>query len=167
MSGRLHEFFTVDHHRLEALLDRASAKPNEVDMKPYGKFREGLLRHIRMEERILFPAAKTVNEELMKKLIPRFRLEHGALTALMVPSPTPGMIKAIRYVMERHDLAEEEPGGMYDVCEELAHAQVDELLAILKKTPEVPVHPHNDHPIAMRSARRALDRAGYDYDLIS
>ncbi|MBS1735891.1 MAG: hemerythrin domain-containing protein [Bacteroidetes bacterium] len=166
MNKPLHEFFTNDHHRLEQLLNKATAHPEEIDMDYYHQFRKGLLRHIKMEEKTMFPAAKKVNESLMQELIPRFRLEHGALTALMVPPPTFELIKAIRNVLEKHDLAEEEPGGLYDVCEALTQGQTQELLDVLATIEEVPVHPPNPAPIAIESARRALARAGYDYDAI-
>ena len=68
--------------------------------------------------------------------------------------------------MEIHDLAEEEPGGLYDVCEALTQEHTEEILLQLAATEEVPVHPPNPAPIAIESARRALQRAGYDYDEI-
>jgi hypothetical protein len=166
MNKPLYQFFTNDHHRLEKLLNKATEQPDEIKMDYYHQFRTGLLHHIKMEEKTLFPAAKKVNQELMQALIPRFRLEHGALTALMVPPPTLSLIKAIRYVLERHDMAEEEPGGMYDVCEALTHGQTQELLEQLADVEEVPVHPANPAPIAIESARRALARAGYNFDKI-
>ena len=166
MNKPLHQFFTNDHHRLDKLLNKATEQPGAIEMNYYHQFRTGLLRHIKMEEKTLFPAAKKVNDDLMKQLIPRYRLEHGALTALMVPPPTPELVKVIRYILEKHDLAEEEPGGLYDVCEALTHGQTRELLGLLALTEEVPVHPPNPAPIAIESARRALTRAGYDYDEI-
>lgn len=166
MNKPLYQFFTEDHHRIDKLLNKATERPGEIDMNYYHQFRTGLLRHIKMEEKTLFPAAKNVDHALMQKLIPRYRLEHGALTALMVPPPTPSLIKAIRYVLEKHDMAEEEPGGMYDVCEALTHGQTQELLDQLAHTEEVPVHPPNPAPIAIESARRALARAGYNFDEI-
>ena len=166
MNKPLHEFFTNDHHRLEKLLNKATEQPGEIEMNYYHKFREGLLRHIKMEEKTMFPAAKIANEALMQQLIPRYRLEHGALTALMVPPPTLDLIKVIRNVLEKHDLAEEKPGGLYDVCEALTQGQTQELLDRLATIEEVPVHPPNAAPIAIESAVRALARAGYDYDAI-
>ena len=167
MNKPLHHFFTKDHHRIDTLLNKAIEQPGEIKMEYYHQFRTGLLRHIKMEEKTLFPAAKKANDAVMQKLIPRYRLEHGALTALMVPPPTLSLIKVTRYVLEKHDLAEEEPGGLYDVCEALTHGQTQELLDQLADTEEVPVHPHNSAPIALESARRALARAGYDYDEIA
>lgn len=166
MNKPLYHFFATDHHRIEALLNQAVAQPGAIDLDLYRQFREGLLRHIKMEEKTLFPAASKVNKEVMRDLIPRYRLEHGALTALMVPPPTASLIKVIRHVLEKHDYAEEAPGGLYDVCESLAQDQTEELLTQLKETEKVPVHPHNTAPIAMEAARRALKRAGYDFDTI-
>lgn len=167
MNKPLHQFFTNDHHRIDKLLNKATEQPDEINQEYYHQFREGLLRHIKMEEKTLFPAAKKVNDAVMQKLIPRYRLEHGALTALMVPPPTSSLIKVIRYVLEKHDMAEEEPGGLYDVCEALTQGQTQELLNQLADTEEVPVHPPNPAPIAVESARRALARAGYDFDEIA
>ena len=167
MNKPLHHFFTEDHHRIDKLLNKATALSGEIEMNYYHQFRTGLLRHIKMEEKILFPAAKTANQVLMQELIPRYRLEHGALTALMVPPPTSSLIKVIRYVLEKHDLAEEMPGGLYDVCEALTQGQTQNILDQLANADEVPVHPPNPAPIAIESARRALARAGYDFDNIS
>ena len=135
-------------------------------MEYYHQFRTGLLRHIKMEEKTLFPAARKADPSVMQEIIPRYRLEHGAITALMVPPPDADLIKVIRHVLEKHDMAEEEPGGLYDVCEALTQGQTEELLELLAEVEEVPVHPPNPAPIAIESARRALIRAGYDYDEI-
>ena len=166
MNKPLYHFFTEDHHRIDKLLNKAIEKPGEIKMNYYHQFRTQLLRHIKMEEKTLFPAAKKANLKVMQELIPRYRLEHGALTALMVPPPTSTLIKVIRYVLEKHDMAEEEPGGLYDVCEALTQGQTQGLLDQLAITEEVPVHPPNPAPIAIESARRALERAGYDFDEI-
>ncbi len=166
MNKPLHQFFTEDHHRIDKLLTQATEQQGEIDMNYYNQFRTRLLRHIKMEEKTLFPAAKKVDQAVMQKLIPRYRLEHGALTALMVPPPTLSLVKVIRHVLEKHDLAEEEPGGLYDVCEALTHGQTQELLVQLAGTEDVPVHPPNPAPIAIESARRALQRAGYNFNEI-
>jgi len=166
MNKPLHHFFTADHHRLEKLLDKAIITIPEIDMTFYMPFRSGLLRHIKMEENILFPAAKAIDANKMQEILPQFRLEHGALTALMVPPPTPDLIKVIKHILEKHDFEEEKPGGLYDICELLTHAQTQNLLQQLANTPEVPLHPPNPTTFAFDAAKRALIRAGYDYDVI-
>jgi hemerythrin superfamily protein len=58
MNKTLHQFFAEDHRRIDKLFNKATEQPNEVDMNYYLQFRTQLLRHIKMEEKILFKAAK-------------------------------------------------------------------------------------------------------------
>lgn len=162
----LHRFFENDHRQIDQFLNKAFEQSQEIDLEYYHLFRTRLLRHIKMEEKILFPAAKSVDPETVDKLIPQYRLEHGAITALMVPPPTFSLLKVIRFVLEKHNAAEEEPGGLYDICEDLTKEHVQELLHELKTVKEVPVRPFNSAPIAIEAAKRALIRAGYDFDEI-
>lgn len=166
MKRPLHQFFENDHRQIDILLDMATSDPEEMDMNYYHQFRTRLLRHIKMEEKILFPAALKIDPKTIKEVIPQYRLEHGAITALMVPPPTPALINVIRYILEKHNFNEEESGGLYEVCEDLTLGQSQELLEELMATKEVPVRPNNPAPIAMEAAKRALDRAGYNYDNI-
>lgn len=62
---------------------------------------------------------------------------------------------------------EEQPDGMYDLCEKLTHEETESLLQQLEKTTEVPVHPFNNADYALGAAKRAMERAGFDYDAIS
>lgn len=167
MNKPLYHFFTSDHHRIEALLDKATEIPGEIQEVYYHRFRTGLLKHIKMEEKILFPAAQKANGGIPLSLAAKLRLDHGALTALMVVPPTPQVIKVLRHVLEKHDLLEEEPGGMYDVCEKLTGTETRSLLEQLEKVTEVPVHPHNRADFALEAAKRALERAGFDYDALA
>lgn len=166
MNKPIYDFFTKDHRRVEDILEKAIEKPGEIQMDFYQKFRTGLLTHIKMEEKILFLAAQKANNNEPLPLANQLRLEHGAITALMVPTPTLDLIKVLKHVLEVHDEREEEPGGMYDACEALTQDQTQEILDQLAAVTEVPVHPHKDIPLAMEAARRALNRAGFDYDEI-
>ncbi|HRN56901.1 MAG TPA: hemerythrin domain-containing protein [Agriterribacter sp.] len=167
MNRELYQFFTKDHRRIDGLLDLATENPGEIQMEYYQRFRTGLLTHIKMEEKILFPAAQKANGGVPVPIAAKLRLEHGALTALMVPPPTPSLIKVLQHVLERHDIAEEEPGGMYDICAALTRDQTRELLEQLAQISEVPVHPHHPAAFALEAAKRALVRAGYNYDAIA
>lgn len=167
MNKHLYDFFTRDHRRIETILGKATEKPGEIDPEYYQQFRTGLLTHIKMEEKILFPAAQRANGNIPVPLAAKLRLDHGALTALMTVPPTLTLIKVIKYILDIHDLAEEEPGGMYDICQGLTQEQTAELLIELGKTTEVPVHPPNSLPVVFEAAKRALLRAGYDFDKIS
>jgi iron-sulfur cluster repair protein YtfE (RIC family) len=167
MNKPLYNFFTNDHRRIETLLEKAIEKSPEIEQDYYQRFRTGLLRHIKMEEKILFPAAQKSNGGEPLPLMSKLRLDHGALTSLMVVPPTREVIKVLIHVLEKHDLLEEEPGGMYDLCEKLTHDQTESLLHQLENTTEVPVHPFNNADYALGAAKRALERAGFDYEAIS
>lgn len=163
MNRALYNFFTEDHRRLEALLDKATAVPGTIDETLYHQFRTGLLKHIKMEEKILFPAAQKANGGNPVPLAAKLRLDHGAITSLMVVPPTEDVIKVVRYVLDVHDELEEKTGGMYEICEQLAQEETAALLEQLANTTEVPVHPHNKAEYALGAAVRALERAGFDY----
>lgn len=162
MNTPIHAYFTQDHRRLEDLLDQACKDPKAIGGEPYHAFRIGLLTHIKMEEKILFPTARIANGDVPIPLAAKLRLDHGALTALMVVPPTAAVITAVRHIMEKHDELEEGPGGMYDICEALTKEQTAELLERLAATTPVLVHPPNAHPVAVDSANRAMVRAGFD-----
>ena len=167
MNKQLYYFFTNDHRRIEDLLEKAIENINDIKTEYYQQFRTGLLTHIKMEEKILFLAAQKANGNVPIPLAAQLRLDHGAITALTVPPPTPGLIKVLKHVLDIHDELEEKAGGMYDICESLTQNQTDEILQQLHNTTLVPVHPHNTAPIAMEAARRALTRAGFDYDTLA
>lgn len=164
MRGALYRFFANDHRRLEALLEKATEPVDGYDMTAYGEFRPGLLRHIKMEETILLPAAQKARGGVPLEIAAKIRLDHGALTALMVPPPSPMIIGALRAILEKHDLIEEQQGGMYDMLEELTGSEIDVLVERAGATPEVPVHPHNNEFFILDATRRALARAGYNLD---
>lgn len=164
MPGPIHRFLAADHRRLDVLLDRATAHPDSIDHSAYAQFRAGLLKHIGMEEKILLPTVQRLRDGRPLPLAGQLRLEHGAIAALLVPTPTPDVIATLRVVLDKHNLLEEEPGGLYATCEDLAKDDVDALLAKLRAAPEVPVSPHADGSKVLGATRRALARAGLHVD---
>ena len=166
MNKPLYQFFTNDHRRIDELFNKATENPTDVRMDYYHQFRTGLLKHIKMEEKILFPAAQKANNNIALPLAGKLRLDHGALTSLMVVPPSPEVIKVLCHVLDKHDLLEEEPGGMYDVCEKLTEGETNEILQQLQNVEEVPVHPYNTAGYALDVAKRTLLRAGFDFDAI-
>ena len=163
MSGKLHRYLADDHNRLDTLLERAMSDPPNIDAATYTQFRSGLLKHIGMEEKVLFPAAQKRRGGEPLPGAPKLRLDHGALAALLVPPPTASLVAAIRAILEGHNPIEEDPGGIYDQCEELAGAEAEQILRQLQNFPEVKVLPHVDSSFVMEATRRALKRAGYDF----
>ncbi|MEO8819566.1 MAG: hypothetical protein ABI267_07930 [Ginsengibacter sp.] len=167
MNKPLYQFFTNDHRRIDELLNKAIENPGRMHMDYYHRFRTGLLKHIKMEEKILFLAAQKANNNIPLPLAGKLRLDHGALTSLMVVPPSPEVIKVLLRVLDKHDFLEEEPGGMYDVCEKLTEGETSDLLQQLESVTEVPVHPLNEAGYALDVAKRTLLRAGFDFDEIA
>ena len=167
MTGKIYRYLADDHRRLDALLGRAMSDPENIDAAAYAQFRSGLLKHIGMEEKVLLPAAQKLRGGEPLPVAPRLRLDHGALAALLVPSPTAPVVAAIRAILKVHNPIEEDPGGMYDQCEELAGAEADQILQQLREAPEVRVVPNVDGPHVMEATRRALAKAGYDFGSVT
>ncbi len=163
MNKVLYHFFTEDHRRIEKILDQATQDINSIDMDLYNDFRIGLLTHIKMEEKILFPAAQKSNGGIPIPNAAQLRLDHGALTTLVVPPPTESLLKVMRTILEIHDEVEEKEGGVYDICESLTKEDTQEILSQLKAVTPTPVHPVNPKPYALEAAIRAVERAGYRY----
>jgi hypothetical protein len=164
MHGLLYDYFSNDHRRLDKLLREAVRPSGDVDEVLYEEFRKGLLRHISMEEKVLFPEAQESQGGEPLPIAAKLRLDHGALVALLVPPPSPLIVAAIRGILFRHNGLEECPGGCYEVCERLAGKNVDKLMERVHGVPEVPTMPHNPKPEVLEATRRALARAGYDLD---
>jgi hypothetical protein len=166
MLGPLYHLLAEDHARLGGLLQDALTKAGQINHAAYAEFRAGLLKHISMEEKLLLPAAQRLRGGEPLAMAARLRLDHGALAALLVPTPTPPIIAALRQILVAHNVVEEGPGGMYECCERLAGAKAEALLAQLHAAPAVPVAPYSDGPQVMDAVRRALVRAGYDQGLL-
>ncbi|MBI3355244.1 MAG: hemerythrin domain-containing protein [Nitrospirae bacterium] len=152
-----------DHRQLEMLLQSAVADIGHVDQGAYTQFRAGLLRHIGMEEKILLPAAQRFRDGEPLPIASKLRLDHGALAALLMPTPTAAIIAMIRGILKEHNTLEEGPGGIYETCDELAGSEAAQLLAKLQAAPEVTVLSHSDSPVVMNAVQRAVERAGYDF----
>jgi hypothetical protein len=165
MSGPLTTLLAGDHTRLDGLLQRAMTAAGVVDRAAYAEFRAGPLRHISLGEKILLPAAQRWQGGVPLSWAAKLRLYHGALAALLVPTPTPAIIAAIRTLLAAYNALEEGPGGLYERCEQLAGTEADALVAQLRAAPVVPVALYADGPQVMSVVRRALARAGYEIEL--
>lgn len=161
MTPGISSHLAEDHRRLEALLDAATAGPGAVDLATYAEFRRGLLRHIAIEEKLLLPAAQRARGGSPLAVAARLRLDHGAIAALLVPTPTAAIVATLRDVLARHNPLEEGPEGMYAVCDALLAPEVASLVDAMRRYPEVPASPHSDAAVVMPAVERALARAGY------
>jgi hypothetical protein len=162
--GPIWRYLAGDHAHLDSLLERAGLCRSAEELSAYDQFRGTLLHHIAMEEKVLLPAAERARGAPIAEAV-RLRLDHGVLAALMMPSPQPRIVRAVRFVLARHNPIEESVNGVYDSCERLAGVAAGELLAELMATQPVPVKPHLDAQKVYDALRRALARAGYDEHL--
>lgn len=155
----------AEHSLLDELLTTAAGHCGVVDPGAYQLFRQRLLRHIRIEERILLPMAQRKRGGTLP-IAMRLRLDHGALAALLMLPPADYAFRAIRAVLDAHNPLEETGGGVYEQCDDLAGSDVAQLLAVISTTPPVPVSPWTDNPKVLAAAGRVLARAGYDTALL-
>ena len=160
-TGMLTEFLVEDHRRLDGLLQAAVARPDTVDDHAYAQFRAGLLRHIGMEEKILLPAAQRLRGGEPLPLAAKLRLDHGALAALLMPTPTAVILATIQGILVDHNVLEEGAAGLYEICDALAGSNGEPILAALHAALDVAVMRYNDSPAVMNAVHRALERAGY------
>ena len=159
MSG-IAEFLAKDHERLDALLTQACADETRIDGDAYEAFRRGLLKHVGMEELILLPAARRLGGAAVT-LAQRARLDHAALTSLLIPTPTAKLMSVLRAVLEPHDRMEEEEGGLYAQCVRALGTEEESVLARLRAASDIPPAAHVDGPHVAASIRKALAAAGY------
>src|SRR5215510_1710004 len=110
MERAISRYLEKDHARIDDALRRAVSSPGEIDQTAYAEFRGALLRHIGMEEKILLPAARAARGGEPLPETSQLHLDHGALAALLVPTPTKDIIHAIRVILGRHNAIEEGVG---------------------------------------------------------
>jgi hypothetical protein len=160
MTGPLHRFFAADHGRLDGLLRRSIADPGRVDLVPFGEFRAGILRHIGMEEKYLFVVSKAARGGRPLDLAARLRVDHGAIAALLVPTPTPAIVDDLLSVLVPHNRREEGAGGVYEAADEaLGPWEAERLVAELQSVPEPPLKPYNDEPGVAKHIAETLARS--------
>ena len=124
MAGAIHRYLSEDHHRLDGLLARAvAAEP--IDAPAYEAFRAGLLRHIAIEEKVLFVEARARRGGERLPVIARLHADHAALASLLVPPPTHTLLRTIREILDEHNPIEEGERGFYDTCEQLAGSDLE------------------------------------------
>jgi hypothetical protein len=140
----IHEFLAGDHRRLDALLANAAADP-----AAYTEFRLGLLRHIAMEEKVLFPIARAQHRDVVARL----HADHAAIASMLVPPPTPALLRTLEDVLAEHNPLEDAPGGLYDVCDRIAG---EDVIARMQAIPPVRASQHLDEPRIYEHIERML-----------
>lgn len=156
MPGPIAQYLGEVHARLDALLARAVAVPPAVEPEAFAAFREGLLRHIAVEEKVLFPALRAARGGEELPYARRLRVDHGALAALLVPTPSAGLAGELRAILGPHNELEEGEGGLYATCDALLAAEAGALVERMRAYPPVRVAAHRDGPRVCRTAEEAL-----------
>lgn len=153
------EYLHQDHIRLHGLLGATVAGP-EIDLESFELFRGGLLRHIAIEENILLREVRLRLGDVAHPAAHWLRVEHSALTALMVPTPDRALVDEIRGLLAGHDRREGGADGVYANCVEILGTEVaDELGERAAGYPEIRLMPHYDGPNVVRTAAEALASA--------
>jgi hypothetical protein len=158
--GPVYEYLAGDHDRLGVLLERALDRPERIDSADYTSFRAGLLRHIGLEERLLFPPARQIGDAETRATIRRLHQDHALFAAMLVPTPTVELLVQLRDRLAEHNVREERSGGIYEVAESIAGPSVEELASALRAGPEARVAPHYDTELARENIQvllRALE----------
>lgn len=165
MVGAIHRYLSEDHARLDDLLARAVVV-QRIDVPAYEAFRAGLLRHIAMEEKVLFAEAKARSGGALKPVIERLHADHAALASMLVPTPSRPVLQTIRQLLDEHNPIEEGEHGLYHACEQLAGRDLDAVVARMRAIAPVRMSPHVDEPrvhehiARMLAARTALAGPG-------
>lgn len=150
-TGGIEAFMTADHARLDALLRRADLGDGTIDPAPYAEFREALLRHIGMEEKVLLPFARSKRGGAPLAVANALRIDHGKIAKLLVPTPDRSLCRELRLLLEQHNPLEEGKDGLYAACDGLAGDEAEAVVARLRAQPAVPVAKHYDGPLLVRS----------------
>jgi hypothetical protein len=157
--GDLHDYLAQDHAELETLLERAVADFSAPDLAAFDAFRARLLRHIAIEEKVLFPDARRRRGGEPLPMVAQLRLDHAAIAGILAVAPRPDLIGELRRLLAAHNPLEEGESGLYVACERLAGDDVTALLARARAMPAVPLSPfppiENVRPVIDRALARA------------
>lgn len=157
------EYLANDHNRLDDLFERATSDMSRVDVSLYDEFRKGLLRHIGLEEKIIFPLIAGRQGSAADGIIARLRRDHSAIVALLVPTPDASVATTLSAILARHNALEEGEGGAYTLLEDLVAEEGRGLLEQLRSAPEVPTHPTRPLAQVIEVTKRAVARSGYEF----
>jgi hypothetical protein len=148
--GAIEAFMTADHARLDELLRESERSDGTIDPDTYARFREGLLRHIGMEEKVLLPFARTKRAGEPLPVAKALRVDHGRIAKLLVPTPDASVCGELRSVLREHNPLEEGASGLYATCDQLAGDEAEAIVERLRAQPAVPAAKHYDGPLLKR-----------------
>lgn len=124
---RVSDYLIADHARLRGLLAVAAAGA-AVEPEAFAAFRAGLLRHIGIEEKLLFPAVRDGGGAALAERLRALHVEHAAISSLLVPAPDLALCGELAGLLAAHDAQEEGLDGVYAACEVVLGAAASEAL---------------------------------------
>ncbi|MCC6644047.1 MAG: hemerythrin domain-containing protein [Polyangiaceae bacterium] len=150
--GPIEAVLAADHRRLEGLLARAE----EGDQEAYEGLRSGLLRHIGVEEKIVLPTLRAAGHEA--PVARQLKLDHSAIVAMLVPSPSPALLRRLAEFLALHDPLEEGAAGVYRLADTRL-ADPAALLPLIEAAPSPPLAAHFDGERAHAAIELLFGRA--------
>lgn len=145
-AGQIEHFMVADHVELDGLLAASERDDGTIDDAVYTVFRERLLRHIAMEEKVLLPFARAQRAGEPLPIAFELRRDHSEIAKLLVRSPSADGIAKLRELLGEHNAIEEGPGGLYAECDAIAGAESAAVVERLEAQPRVPLAPYYDGP---------------------
>lgn len=143
MTGPIATVFAAEHQALRAMLRDCLATPAGVDLARFEQFRQALLHHIAVEEKVLLPALErklghpTLMHEAMRK-------DHAGVAALCVPAPNRAWVEALQLQLEEHHRVEEGDHGFFALCDLWIADEAPAVLAAAREFPPLHLTPFND-----------------------
>lgn len=134
----VHDYLGSDHERLDALLAQALRDPERIDEAAYEAFRRGLLQHIAMEEKVLFPAVRAADGQASAD-VQRLHKDHGYIAHQLAIRPDRALAIDLQSVLERHNALEEGPAGVYARADALGEDEARTLVERMRAWPPVKV----------------------------
>lgn len=156
MALTIHEFLSKDHARLDDLLARAVGNPHVIDEDAFSEFRAGLLRHIAMEEKVLFADVRARNEDALVQVVRVLHADHAAIASLLVPPPTAALIATLQRILDEHNPLEDAPGGLYEHCDRISGGATSEVIERMEAIAPVRASKHLDEPRIYAHIERLL-----------
>lgn len=159
--GPIYNYLHKDHIILGDFLEKIIDKSGNIERSYYEKFREGILKHIGIEEKILIKSLEKkgkVPAEILK-----LKLDHSAISALLVPEPTKGIINTIKEILRDHNLLEEMDGGFYDECDKWLKEEVEAIIEKIKNYPPFKLMPNIPEKEVLKTTKRIVEGAGYRF----
>lgn len=155
---RITDYLEADHRRIEDLFESACSN-ERFDPLAFARFRASLLRHIAIEEKLLMVAVREMRGDQPLNRAHQLRIEHGAISSLLVPPPDLDLCKEIQSLLDPHSAKEEGPDGVYAECEQVLGERSESLGVEAAAYPQVRVAPYRSLPGMSRTAAQALASA--------